>query len=553
MAGNKIPTHIRKMCELLKDDRSEFQCAAAMVLGELKVKNAFVVKSLGEVLNNGEDNTLRAHVLDAFEKIESKESLKYIVPFLFRTEPGNTEFTERAIAIASVLGVESAKELKAMLKEAGPREKCIIFSVFAKMQSLEGLKVLLDALVDEDESITAEICRLMKEEVGDLPTDKKKSFSTKVEQFLKDKKKIRSRQTISAAIEMLGHIGYHGSQSTLMAFTTMQNHPLIRSQALRSLKDIMVYAEAKPDWIKKLISYLDENDYNQIVSPTMDILTCIPIPTRLADLIIQQLKNPQDSVKRFAIRKLRELNSPKVVRVLVEYLTVPDTTMRNLAAESLCWLDAARTVLLDKIFEEDDLELCLLYSKILKPHATKFRKNQIKKLSDHLLTLMGKNSPLKDAFIFLLKTAAPDYLHDTLFNRALQLKRKKDFEGAIETLKMLQREGHVSNDARYELSLCQVKLIPDNVRKSMNYGDIQLSHLQFLVKETEFSLFDKLTKDKHLTKEDLLCIGSFLMNKLQKEREFAAQLLNHLVKKSPRSKAGLAAKKLMQNSEMAAE
>ena len=95
---------MKKMCDLLKDERSEFQCAAAMVLGELKIKNPYVVKSLGELLNNGEDRDLKERILEAFEKIESKESLKYLLPFLFNTETQDEVFASRASSTVGVTG-----------------------------------------------------------------------------------------------------------------------------------------------------------------------------------------------------------------------------------------------------------------------------------------------------------------------------------------------------------------------------------------------------------------------------------------------------------------
>jgi len=66
----------------------------------------------------------------------------------------------------------------------------------------------------------------------------------------------------------------------------------------------------------------------------------------LADLFIKLQGNQHDSVRAFALRKMREFNTIKVVRVLIDNLTHHDSHMRDLAAESLCWLDSARNILL---------------------------------------------------------------------------------------------------------------------------------------------------------------------------------------------------------------
>jgi HEAT repeat protein len=549
MAGKSIPTYMKKMCEMLKDDRSEFQCAAAMVLGELKIKNPFVVKSLGEVLNNGEDHALKEKVLEAFEKIESKESLKYLMPFLFNSDVNET-FANRAISIASKLGLDAAKSLKNMLKDADTRARIIINSVFIKMRNLEGLNVVLESLQDEDEAVLDEICNLMQEETKRLSSDEKKLFSTKVEQFLKDKKTTKTRQTLTATIKILGFIGHQDSQATLLGFTTLQNHPHVRSQALRSLKDILVYNETKPEVVKKLLANLDESDFTQIVAPTLDILISVPFQTRMADLVIKQLANPHESVRRFAVKKMRELNSTKVVRVLIEKLTDSDATMRDLAAESLCWLDTARTMILDKILQEDELDPCLLYAKILRPHATKFRKNQIKRLGDRLEELMDEKSPLQDAFIFLLKTAAPDYLYECLLNRGLRFKQKKKYNEVVETLKMLQREGRLADEARYELAVSQLKLSAKDASRTARDSDPCLALFQQLIRDDDAELLENLKKEKSITKEELFYVGSHFMEKLQKERAFGTELLNLIMKKYPRSKVGIASRKQLQEKEL---
>lgn len=537
---------MKKMCDLLKDERSEYQCAAAMVLGELKIKNPYVVKSLGEVLNNGEDRALKERILEAFEKIESKESLKYLLPFLFNTEAQDEVFASRAITIASKLGSNASKTLKSMLKDADPRGRTIINSIFIKMRNLEGLKVILESLLDEDETVLNDICELMQVETQKLKPEQKRAFSAKLEAFLKDKKTIKSRQTLTAAIKILGFIGWPGSQAALVSFTTLQNHPYVRSQALRSLKDVLVYSETKPEIVKKLVSYLDEPNFTQIISPTLDILISVPFQTRMADLVIKQLNNPHESVRRFAIKKMRELNSTKVVRVLIEKLHDSDATMRDLAAESLCWLDSARTVLLDRILEETELELCLLYAKILRPHAAKFRKNQIKRLSDRLDKLMNDKSPLQDAFLFLIKTSAPDSLYDYLLQRGIKFKQKKKYNEAINALKMLQKEGHLDNNARYELAICQLMCSPKNPARPARESDPCLPIFQQLIKEDSYPLLEKLKKDKILKREDLYYLALHFMEKLQIEREFAASLLKSLVKKYPRAKVGISSRKLLQ-------
>jgi len=540
MAAKRIPNHIRKICDILKDDRVDYQCAAAVVLGEIGVKDTYVIRALGDVLSNGDDRGLITRILDAFEKIKSKESLQYLLPFLFKTDTDESEFTERAITIASSLGSESAKEMRSMLKTVDANKRCIINSIFIKMHNLEGLKVVLESLQDKDEKVINETCRLMKDEMKDITSSEKKTFSSKIEIYLRDKRVIKSRQTISAAINILGFIGCPDSQAALLSFTTLQNHPSIRSQALMALKNLSLHTTTKIEVIKKLISYLDESDFSNIVSPTMDILMRMPFQTRMADMVIRLLDNQHEAVRKFAIKKMRELNSPKVVRMLVEKLSDRDSSIRDLAGESLCWLDSARTILLDRILKEEDLELCHQYARILKPHAVKFRANQISRLCERLDTLLDVKSPLNEPYLYLLRTVAPDLLHDSLVRRSKRFKQKKDFKQAGETLQILQQGGHISEEAKYELAICLLKQRPQSRGLPERDPNSCFHYFQQLIKEGVFPLLERVKSEKVLTREDLYFLASYFIDKLQKEREFGSALLKLLVKKHPRSKVGIA-------------
>ena len=547
MAGKKVSSHIKQVCALLKNERPDFQHAAAIVLGELKVKDSFVVRSLGEALNDSVGFELKGHILDAFAKIKSKKSLKHLLPFLFEAKASteDNEFSNKAVEIVSSLGSESARELKSMLKKASSQERCIILFIFIKMRNLTGLKVILEALQNSDEDVVDEICRMMKEEMQDLGDEQKKSFSSKVEAFLTNKRSRHNRHAISAAIKMLGYIGCADSQITLMSFTTLQNHPSIRCRALQAMRDLSLYSCSRVEIIKKMVSYLDEKDFTNIVSPAMNILSALQLKTRMADMVIKLLDNQHDAVRRFAIKKMRELNSIKVVRVLIDKLSGPDPGVRDLAAESLCWLDSARAVLLDKVLDEEDPELCSLYAKILKPHATKFRSNQVKRLTGRLHKLLDEGNALYEPFLSLIKTVASDYLNDDLFDRGIRFKRVKKYTEALETFKLLQLHGNLNAAGKYEMSVCMLALSPKKPNRQARESDTCLTLFQQLVKEEDFALLEKLKGDKHVGHDGLYYIALHFRGKLQKDREFGNAILEFLVKKHPRSKVGIASRKLL--------
>jgi len=542
MPAKKTSPMLKKICSLLKSENTEFQCAASMVLGELGSKDSLIIKSLGEVLNNGEDKVLKGLILDAFAKIKSKESLKYLLPFLFNKTFQESEFGNKAIAIASSLSSDSARELKALLKKANADERKVINSIFIKMKNVEGLKVVLDSLFDDDENVIADICRLMKQEMKLLNTKERKSFSSRVEKFLITPKTRKNLNATAAAIKILGYIGDANALNTLMMFTVLQNHPTIRSYALTSLREIPFHDKVKNDVIRKLVSFLNEKDFNAIVSPTLDILSRAPIHSSLSDIIIKLLGSDHDAVRRFALRKMREFNTVKVVKILIEKLSDPDPRIRDLAAESLCWLDSARNVLLDNLLKEKDLERSKLLSRILRPHSTKFRKDQVNKIGDVLKGHLKTESPLQEPLIFLLKTRAPDFLHDILLGRAHEFKKRKKFQSAVRVLDLLKKNEHLTADGQYLLGVCLLRMSKKSIIKMHRDSDTCLDVFQKLIKNDSFPLAQKLRGDSSIEQADLFYLGYHFSEKMQTERLFGGELLRFLAKKKSKAKVCVASR-----------
>jgi len=256
----------------------------------------------------------------------------------------------------------------------------------------------------------------------------------------------------------------------------------------------------------------------------------------LSDLIIKLLSSEHDAVQRFVLRKMREFNTVKVVKILIENLAHHDPRIRDLAAESLCWLDSARNILLDNLLKEKDAGRARLITKILKPHSTKFRKDQIRKLGDNLKKQLDKNDPLQETSIFLLKTCAPDFLHDFLLSRATEFKKRKKYKEAINTLEILRKSEHFGVDGQYLLAVCLLKLSPKKLIKHLRDKDSCIEIFQKLIKNDTFPLAQKLKSESALDPADLFYVGFHFSERTQHERLFGGELLRSLARKKSNAK-----------------
>jgi HEAT repeat protein len=547
MAETKTSLLLRKICSLLKSSTTEYQCAACMVLGELGSKDRLVIKSLGEILNSTDDTGLKGLILEAFEKINSKESLKYLLSFLFNRTALDGDFGNKAIAIVSSLSTETSRELKALLKKASTDEKKVITSIFIRMRHLEGLKVVLESLFDGNESLVSDICRQMKQEMKGLNSRQRKSFSAHVEKFLVSPRTRKNLAATAAAIKILGYIADANALDSLLMFTSLQNHPSIRHFALSSLREIPFTDKIKNDVIRKLVSYLNEKDFNGIVSPTLDILSRAPIHSSLSDLVVKLLDSSHDAVKRFALRKMREFNTVKVVKILVEKISDSDPRIRDLAAESLCWLDSARNILLDSLLKENNPERARFLSRILRPHSTKFRKDQVNRVGDALKKHLKTGSPLQESMIYLLKIRSPDFLHEIILGRAVEFKKRKKYTEAVQALQLLQRSEHFNVDGQYVLGVCLLKMSKRNLNKATRESDPCLDVFRKLLGSDGFPLVSKIKADSALAAEDIYYLGHHFSEKMQQERLFGGELLRFLSKKRSSTKVIKASREKIQS------
>jgi|GEM_PF-3384485 len=545
MSEKSSSSVIKKICALLRNDDPELQQASAIVLGELRSKDKSVVKALGEVLTISGSNGLKNHVLDSFGKIRSKDSLQYLLSFLLDQNNEDKDLHEKASLITSHLGQESLREIKSLIKNASLEEKIVINSIFIKMKTVEGLKAVLNSLYEENEVLISEICRQMELEMRMLDPEERKVFSHHVEKYLGSQRTRKNMAATGAAIQILGHIGEAGTLEGLLKYSTLQNPSKIRKDALNSLRLIPLTGKVKNEVIRKLVSYLEENDFDNVVSPTLDILSRAPIHSSLNSLIIKLLESKQEAVRSFALRKLREFNTLKVVKVLIAKLEDAEPRTRDLAAESLCWLDASRNILLEMLLKEESLERAGLLSWILRPHATKLRKDQVRQIGQALKKSLDSKSPLQQPLIILLKRRDPDYLHDMLLKRASDFRKSDDNESAVETLKILQKNKSLGVEAQYLLATCLLKIHRHRRGKDRQSADPSLEIFQKLLQNDTFPLAQKLKNDASIDSAELHYLADYFSQRTRMERLFARNLQRTLTKKSSKSQTGNATKAKM--------
>ena len=104
---------LQTICNMLQSPDGMRRCAAAMVIAELRPKQDGVIKALGASLKDA-NQLLTRYVLEAFEALDSRAVVPYVLPLL---EAPETETKLRAAAIIARTGGENVASL---------RDQCIV-------------------------------------------------------------------------------------------------------------------------------------------------------------------------------------------------------------------------------------------------------------------------------------------------------------------------------------------------------------------------------------------------------------------------------------------
>jgi hypothetical protein len=147
-----------------------------------------------------------------------------------------------------------------------------------------------------------------------------------------------------------------------------------------------------------------------------------------------------------------------------------------------------------------------------------------------------------DALLFLLRETDPEKLRDELHERALALRKKKDYATALTYLRLLGRDPACGPAIRLELAGCGLKVSGKDLAAEQRSQDPALQQFGSLIHSYGDELTRFVEKAKWLEPDDLFYLGFHFSEQNRQEKEFGGQVLQLLVKRSPRAKLAKDAK-----------
>jgi hypothetical protein len=272
------------------------------------------------------------------------------------------------------------------------------------------------------------------------------------------------------------------------------------------------------------------------------MLRGLPLTDRSAPDWLPLLDAPDVAVRRVALEKVGERDTAAVAAALLRQLDHPDRELRGDALTRLTRLSHGRAALTQALVNAVGAEQAWELARAQVPFINDYPPAWREPLLIKACAALEAGDRRADAYLFLLREADAADVRDRLEQRALALRKKKDYATALLYLRTLARDPAVGLTVRLELAACGLKVSPHDLAAEARANDPSLQQFARLVHAQPAELMSYLEKAKWLDADDLLYLGFHFAEKDGAEKKFGGDVLRLLLKRSPRTKAAQSAR-----------
>lgn len=525
----------KKLVRLMAADQpGDLRAAAVLVLGELGVKDADANAEVIARLDDPEP-LVRIYALRAVGKLKVTKAL----PVLLERIKGGGDEARLAADSAARLGADGVKKLQELLHHVVPGVRKYIAAALTSDAAGAGAEAGVGVLLDKDPQVAVAAANAIISRLPTMPADRKKELVDELIALAKDKKNKLPASAEGPVVKLLAAINDPAAADVLWERTAPGYSHDVRAVAMSAVGG-WVQKPTADQW-KRLFASAVDRDFN-VAAPALVLLTRLPAADKQLDDWLALLKAPDLAPRRLAVEKVGDRDTPAVAAGLMDQLTHPDRSLRDLARSKLAALDHGRQALVKSVLESEAQEELWAMVKLIAPFAAgvsgKLRADVLARACKFLEADDHRSDPL----FFLLREADAPAMRDEIFERAVARRKKKDYETAIKYLKLLARDPSVGFDVRFELATVGVKLSAKNVAADARQNDHCLRNFSTCLGLDAAKTLEQVGKAKWLDADDLFYLGFHFAEHTGQEKEFGVGVLKQLIKGSGKTKAAANAK-----------
>jgi hypothetical protein len=534
---------IKRLVALLDDATPRKRIAAAVVLGELEVKDAAVVARLVELAKDELDAYAEV-ALEALGRLKALKGLPVMLDSLSRSRDVASAARD---AIAN-LGEAALPELKARLADATPEARAVLSQLLPAVGGKQSFELALEGLRGQPYDAINKVALSLRHEAREMSEAQRRVMKTQVLKFLEKKKTLEDEDATRGALKMLGFLELPESQDDLLAFLGPKHSPLVRMEAATAMRFAAAKGPSKKA-LRRLMELLEDENVH-VARGARDSLTVLPIGVEFADELAELCASKDVPVALWAIQHLGKLAvtlkgkaATLAAKTLLPAARGHDKARAEAAAKVVVELEHGPSLLAEALADAEEEAGAQVLADILSPLAQKLSKKDVKAL----LEAGGKN--LAGALAVARKQLEPVRAVDAgawaeLLREKARALQKKDAARAEAIAQMLGRSGAATPEDRFGVVVQQLLHHSLDPHPRARQRDPSLAELEKLHAEG-FGVADAVTKAKALSDEARYYVGVHFAEKPQFElKNVGAEVLEQLATKG-KGKLAKAAKNKM--------
>ena len=518
---------LERIAKLLDDESPRKRIAAAVVLGELKVKDAGVVARLVQMAKDPIDAYAEA-ALEALGEIHTIKAL----PVFFESLGRGKELQAKARAAIAGLGEEALPELRSRLVNATPEVRALLSQLLPAVHGRESFEMALEGLRDQPWDSINKVALSVRLEVRTMSEAERRVMKTQCEKFLAKKKSADDEPAVRGVLKILGFLELADTQDLILGYLGPRLSPAVRMEATTALRFALAKGPSKKA-LRRLMELLLDADA-LVGRAARDSLTVLKIGSEFSEELAELCASEVGEVALWAIHHLGELAvSEKGVaaklaaRTLLPVARSHERARAEAASKVLAQLSGGASLLAEALAAAEDETGAQVLADVLGPLSATLAKKDVKRLLEAGGKNLTKHLSVARKQLEPVRAADPEAWAELLREKAKSL-QKKDAARAEAIGQLLGRSMVATPEDRFGLVVQQLAHSSLDPHPRARQRDPALSELEKLHKEG-FKIAEAATKDKKLTDEARYYLGVHFAEKPMFElKNIGAEILEGL-------------------------
>jgi HEAT repeat protein len=524
---------ISRIAQMLEDESTHKRMAAAVVLGELKPKDAAAVAALCKAATDSSEG-LAAAALSALGAIGSMKALPVVLDSLARA--GDVQ--KEAARALSALGEEALPAVRDHLKDATPEVRAAVAGAIQVGGSRQSFEIALEGLRGQSWEAANRVTLALRPEVKGLSPADRKSLLKQLEKFVSMKRVQEDETALRAALKVLGFLELTDASDTLLAHLSSRQGPAVRIEAATALRFALAEGPSRKA-LRRLMELLADEE-QLVARAARDTLTVLPLADELAEDLAECAVSEDSEVAFWAITRLGGMGGKVAQKALVPVAAGKDRARAQAAAKALSALEDGPRLLAQALTDADEEVGAQVLAEALQPVARRLGKKEIAAL------LKAGTKDLKGAVAVARRKLEPVREVDpeawaTTLRDAAGASTKKDASRAEVLYGLLSRSPLGTADDRYAYARLLLSRSSKDPHPKARQRDPGLLELQKLATEG-YPLAQTLQKDKTLDDEERYYLGFHFAESHVPEEQAVGYDLLEAIAQSGKGKLKKAAK-----------